>query len=451
MPRIELVLPKMGESILEATVTRWLKKPGDVIKKDESVVEVATDKVDTEVPSTEDGILKEILIKEGEVAKIGQSIAIMEQGAISETKPMEGTTKSETPVSKIREYYTQERTPVMSVAKSRFYSPLVLNIAKEEGITMSELEAIEGTGKDERVTKNDILNYITYKKNISPTQEAKSIKILETNIAPDIKETVTTPELEATPKEVAVETKIDVGFAGEYQIKEMDRVRKLISQRMMDSQKNTATVTSFVEADVTNMVYWRGKIKHEFMKKEGEGITYTPMFVEAICKALKDFPLMNASIHEEKIILKKDINIGIAVALEDGNLIVPVIKNADRYNITGLTKAVNTLIKKARNGKLTPEDLKDGTYTISNVGNFGNIMGTPILVQPQVGIIALGAIKKKPAVIETEFGDSIGIRHMMYLSHSYDHRLIDGSLGGSFVKKVADYLEEFDINRKLYN
>lgn len=455
MSLVELVMPKMGESIIEASVIRWLKKEGDKIERDESVLEVATDKVDTEVPSVEAGILHKILVKEGEIAKVGAPIAIIATGASQQT----ATAKAETETKSIAENISQQiesisKTYVKPLAEpqpGRFYSPLVLNIAKEEGIGMQELERIPGTGKDNRVTKNDILAYLEAKKEGKTIETAPSTSTQEAvqEAKPKQEQEITAKGAEKSIEQAAQQVKPAVSYSGEHEIIEMDWMRKIIAQRMIESQRISATVTSFVEADVTNMVYWRNKIKHEFMRKEGEGITYTPLIIEAIAKALKEFPLVNSSIDGDKIIVKKDINIGMAVALQDGNLIVPVVKNADRYNIAGLTKYVNELIKKARNNKLKPEDMTDGTYTLSNIGGFGNVMGTPVIVQPQVAIMAAGAIRKKPAVIETDYGDTIGIRHFMFLSHSYDHRIIDGALGGSFVKKVSDLLENFDIERKV--
>ncbi len=453
MSLVEMVMPKMGESIIEASVIRWLKKVGDKIERDESVLEVATDKVDTEVPAVEGGILKEILVQEGEIAKVGQTIAIIATEILAESKHKsngdapKAAEKIVADIEHIAKSYTAQSTATPT-QPGRFYSPLVLNIAREEGIGMQELERVPGTGKEHRVTKNDILDYLKHR-----TAKPATPKLVEESAAtPEEKTIVETEELakQEFPKtEPLVAVKLAISYAGEHEIIEMDWMRKIISQRMMDSQRISATVTSFVEADVTNMVYWRNKIKHDFLKQEGEGITYTPLIIEAIAKALKEFPLVNSSIEGDKIIVKKDINIGMAVALQDGNLIVPVVKNADRYNIVGLTKYVNELIKKARNNKLKPEDTTDGTYTISNIGGFGNVMGTPIIVQPQVAIMAAGAIRKKPAVIETNYGDTIGIRHFMFLSHSYDHRIIDGALGGSFVKKVSDLMENFDVERKL--
>jgi 2-oxoglutarate dehydrogenase E2 component (dihydrolipoamide succinyltransferase) len=428
MANAELIMPKMGESIMEATILKWLKKPGDKIEQDESVLEVATDKVDTEVPSTHAGVLKEILAKEGEVVKVGKAIAIIatEAGATV-------TTEKPTPVA---EQKTETKSTVTASATngngsahalvqnfkgaSRFYSPLVKNIAKEENIAVAELEAVPGTGQEGRVTKKDILAYVQHRK-------------LGQSIA------------QVRPSAPLVPASISAGD----EIIQMDRMRKMIAERMVDSKRVSPHVTSFVEADVTNLVFWRDKIKHEFQKREGEGITFTPIFIEALVAAIKDFPMINIQVDGDRIIKKKEINIGMAVALPSGNLIVPVIKNANQYSLVGLTKAVNDLAKRARENKLKPDELANGTFTITNVGSFGNVMGTPIIMQPQVAIMAVGAIQKKPAVIDTPYGDAIAIRHKMFLSHSYDHRVVDGSLGGSFVRRVADYLEKFDVNRAI--
>jgi len=457
MALVEMVMPKMGESIIEATVIKWLKKEGDLIEKDESVLEVATDKVDTEVPSVSAGKLHKILVKDGEIAKVGSALALISDEVEEVYLPPIKTPLQPVEAEKIAtemEKVASQFVPTDRPAAGRFYSPLVLNIAREERISMLELEQIPGSGKDNRVTKYDILDYLTKRESapipplVKPAvQDSVLPEVAKSPVQSTAPQRAPSVEVVSTPMEYV--SKPAHSYSGEYEIIEMDRMRKIIAQRMIDSQRISATVTSFVEADVTNMVIWKNKIKHEFMKREGEGMTYTPIFVEAISRALKDYPMVNSSIDGDKIILKKNINIGIAVALNDGNLIVPVLKNADRYNITGLTKAVNEIVRKAKAGKLTADDLSDGTYTISNVGSFGNVMGTPILVQPQVGIMALGTIKKKPAVIETEQGDTLGIRHIMFLSHSYDHRIVDGALGGSFVRKVADYLENFDVHRKL--
>jgi 2-oxoglutarate dehydrogenase E2 component (dihydrolipoamide succinyltransferase) len=430
MALVELIMPKMGESIMEATILNWLKKPGEKIEQDESVLEVATDKVDTEVPSTHGGILKEILAKQGDVVQVGKPIAIISTEGNEET-PLE-TPKVATQL--VKEKLESKPAPVQVVTNgkpvptgvdfktaSRFYSPLVKNIAKEEQIPVSELETITGSGADGRVTKQDILTYVQHRKlgqSISSTYKTSAPLVPASMSAGD-------------------------------EIIQMDRMRKMIAERMVDSKRTAPHVTSFVEADVTNIVFWRNKMKQEFQHREGDSLTFTPIFIEALILAIKDYPMINIQVDGDRIIKKKDINIGMAVALPSGNLIVPVIKNADQYNITGLAKVVNDLAKRARENKLKPDELTGGTFTISNVGSFGNVMGTPIIVQPQVGIIAVGAIQKKPAVIETPYGDAIAIRHKMFLSHSYDHRVVDGSLGGSVVRRVADYLEKFDITRTI--
>jgi 2-oxoglutarate dehydrogenase E2 component (dihydrolipoamide succinyltransferase) len=450
MALVEMVMPKMGESIMEGTILKWLKNVGDNIKQDEAVLEVATDKVDTEVPSTYAGVLKEIICKEGEVVAVGKTIAIIEttgnehQQATTITEPIAETVLEAIAEATMPHLNTAIENPV-SNASNRFYSPLVMNIAREEKIGMNELEKIKGTGKDDRVTKQDIFDYLEARKK-APIQ----------TVAPPVTTPVTTPTATPIPNIPFVKEPTDVqlkpasSYTGAHELIEMDRMRKIIAQRMLDSKRIAPHVTSFVEADVTNIVYWRNRMKQEFQKREGDTITLTPIFIEAIAKAMKDYPMMNVSVEGDHIVVKKDINIGMAVALGSGNLIVPVIKNVDQLNIVGITKKVNDLARRARDGKLTPDDLSDGTYTMSNVGSFGNVMGTPIIVQPQVGIMAFGAIQKKPAVIETEFGDAIAIRHLMYLSHSYDHRVVDGSLGGMFVRRVADYLEKFDVNRKIW-
>jgi 2-oxoglutarate dehydrogenase E2 component (dihydrolipoamide succinyltransferase) len=430
MAQVELIMPKMGESIMEATILNWLKKPGDKIDQDESVLEVATDKVDTEVPSTHGGILKEILAKEGEVVKVGKPIALIEtEGEENITAPAPAeepaSTKKETkqPVAPAGNGLASTVAATSAFhfkSSSRFYSPLVKNIAREENIPVAELESIPGSGAEGRLTKKDILSYVQTRK------LGQSIRTL-------------TPAAPMVPASIS---------AGD-EIIQMDRMRKMIADRMVDSKRISPHVTSFVEADVTNIVYWRSKVKNEFQKRYGEALTYTPIFIEALVNAIKDFPLINIQVDGDRIIKKKEINIGMAVALPSGNLIVPVIKNADQLNITGLTKAVNDLAARARDNKLKPDELAGGTYTISNVGSFGNVMGTPIIVQPQVAIMAVGAIQKKPAVVESPYGDAIAIRHKMFLSHSYDHRVVDGSLGGSFVRRVADYLEKFDIDRSF--
>lgn len=429
MAQAELLMPKMGESIMEATILKWLKKPGDKIEQDESVLEVATDKVDTEVPSVYAGVLKEILAKEGEVVKVGKPIAIITteatQGKSTEPetapvveKAVVNETKSAAPLA----VATNGHAPAIDYKSStRFYSPLVKNIAKEEGVAVTELETISGTGAEGRVTKKDILGYVQNRK------LGVSIAATRTNAAP------------------LVPASINAGD----EIIQMDRMRKMIAERMIDSKRISPHVTSFVEADVTNIVFWRNKMKGEFQKREGDALTFTPIFIEAVIQSIKDYPMINVQVDGDRIIKKKDINIGMAVALPSGNLIVPVIRNADQYNITGLAKVVNDLAKRARDNKLKPDELAGGTFTVSNVGSFGNVMGTPIIMQPQVAILALGAVQKKPSVIETPYGDAIAIRHKMFLSHSYDHRVVDGALGGSFVRRVADYLEKFDVSRSI--
>lgn len=437
MAEIELILPKMGESVAEATITTWLKKEGDSIESEESVVEIATDKVDSEVPAPEDGIISKILVQEGEVAKVGQAIAIIttEGGASNTATQTNESTAEATP--SVAAPVANAATPAAPVAQSnyndseRFYSPLVKNIASKEGISVSELDNLKGSGNNGRVTKADILDYID-NKGSAPQQTAPTQAPAAPQAKPD-----------------AVKPAPAKSYSGDVEIIQMDRMRKLISDHMVKSKHTSPHVTSFVEADLTNMVLWRNKVKSEFEKREGEKITFTPLFVEAIVKAIKDFPMINISVDGDNIIRKKNINIGMAAALPSGNLIVPVIKNADRFNLVGLAKAVNDLARRARNNKLTPDEIQDGTYTVTNVGSFGNVLGTPIINQPQVAIMATGAIIKKPAVIETPSGDTIGIRHMMFLSHSYDHRVVDGALGGQFVRRVADYLENFDFNREI--
>lgn len=435
MATVEMVMPKMGESIMEGTILGWMKKPGDTIEQDESVLEVATDKVDTEVPAIHAGILKEILAEEGDVVEVGKAIAIIE------TEGGETTVTASAPVAEKVETPVQQTASAPAPANNgtvntnRFYSPLVLNIAREEKIAMTELEAVPGTGKEGRVTKKDILSYIDNRGN-APAAVATP--------APQAANNTPAPAAQA-PKPSAPAVPIGAGD----EVIEMDRMRKMIASRMVESVQTSPHVTSFVEADVSNLVAWRNKAKSIYSTREGEKLTFTPMLIECIVKAIKDYPMINVSVSGDNIIKKKDINIGLAVALPNGNLIVPVIKNADQYNLIGLTKKVNELAAKARENKLSPDDLSGGTFTVSNVGSFGNMMGTPIIMQPQVGIMALGAIKKKPAVIETPTGDSIGIRHFMFLSHSYDHRVVDGSLGGMVVRRAGDYMEQWELNREI--
>jgi 2-oxoglutarate dehydrogenase E2 component (dihydrolipoamide succinyltransferase) len=458
MALIELLMPKMGESVMEGTILNWLKKVGDKIEQDESILEVATDKVDTEIPSTHAGILKEILVKEGDVVQVGKPIAIIDTGGSSDTPQSSPTQESSFIEKQIEETISSVATLAEPVS-GRFYSPLVLNIAKEEGITMSELDSIAGTGQEGRVTKTDILAYVQAKKTgklqqskpaqtEQPSTETKPTPVVETKPIVEVK-VVSEPVQEIkTPEIKKISTPVPI-YDGD-EVIEMDRMRKMIAQRMVESKHTAPHVTSFVEADVTNLVYWRRKVKDEMLQREGETLTFMPMFVEAIVKALKDYPMMNISVDGDKIIKRKNINIGMAVALPSGNLIVPVIHNADQLNLVGLTKKINDLARRARENKLKPDELIGGTYTVSNVGSFGNVLGTPIIMQPQVGILALGAIRKQAAVIETPFGDTIGVRHMMFLSHSYDHRVVDGSLGGMFVRRVADYLEDYDLNKNLF-
>lgn len=449
MAKIEVLLPKMGESVAEATIIKWLKNEGDMIEADEPIIEIATDKVDSEVPSPGAGVLTQRLFKEGDVVQVGQLIAVIssEKEATSvkpEVKPVvEAKVDSPTGNSNGNGNNGSHQKEIIAnpglskeLAKSgsngKFFSPLVRTIASTEGVTMQELESISGSGIDGRVTKKDILNYL-------PNRKSGGTAVLE-------KPVVNSPKVSVVNDEIK-RPAVSVNSGDE--IIEMDRMRKLIAEHMVMSKRVSPHVTSFVEADVTNMVLWRDRVKKNFEKREGEKITFTPIFVEAVAKAIRDFPMINISVDGDKIIRRKDINVGMATALPSGNLIVPVIRNADRLNLLGLTKSVNDLANRARNNQLKPDDISGGTYTISNVGTFGNVMGTPIINQPQVAILALGAIKKKPAVIESESGDTIGIRHFMFLSHSYDHRVVDGALGGMFVRKVADYLEQFDINREI--
>ncbi|MEY3098056.1 MAG: hypothetical protein RL647_1646 [Bacteroidota bacterium] len=450
-------MPKMGESIAEATIIRWLKNEGDRVEKDEPIVEIATDKVDSEIPSTEAGILVKQMYKDGDVVKVGEPVAMINtEGGASAVAPAPTAAPATTPVVETPvaveaavtaiENQIQAAQPVAEPLSnadgSRFYSPLVLNIARTEGVSMSELETVPGTGKEGRVTKSDILAYVANRGNVQPAAAAASVSAMP--VAP----VATTPAISTqTPAKVEVKSHISLNPGDE--LIEMDRVRKLIADHMVMSKHTSPHVTSFVEADVTNLVNWRNRVKDSFKKREGENITFTPIFIEAVAKAIKDFPMINVSVDGTTIIKRKNINVGMAVAQQNGNLIVPVIKNADTMNLLGLTRAVNELANRARIGKLTPDEIQGGTYTLTNVGSFGNVLGTPVINQPQVAIMAVGAIRKKPAVLETEYGDVIAIRHMMYLSHSYDHRVVDGALGGMFVRRVADYLEQWDVNREI--
>lgn len=435
MASVEMLMPKMGESIIEGTILTWLKKEGDTIDQDESVLEVATDKVDTEVPATHGGILKKILAKEGDVVAVGAPIAIIETAGDSKVDSAETSIEVAAVKEELIAAAPENTASILShpevnnetpAEDGRFYSPLVKSIAKEEGIAFAELSKIPGTGKEGRVTKQDMMDYLKVRTSSPSVHTQASAKV------PSISE-----------------PKVQMSISATDEIIEMDRMRKMIAQRMIESRRISAHVTSFVEADMTNIVLWRDKNKDAYRAKYGEGITYTPFFIDAVARAIRDFPMINISVDGDRIIKKKDINVGMAVALPSGNLIVPIIKNADQLNLVGISKKVNDLANRARNNKLTADDLAGGTYTVSNVGSFGNVMGTPIIPQPQVAILAIGAIVKKPAVVETPTGDVIAIRHKMFLSHSYDHRVVDGSLGGMFVRRVADYLEAFDLNTTL--
>ena len=436
MAEFKVELPKMGESVAEATITNWLKAVGDLIDEDEPIVEIATDKVDSEVPAPCSGILKKVLFNEGDVVAVGTVFAIIDSEVSSDNQekiPLNPSISNEEIENKIEEEILEPLANSNKIEiqnsfnnSNKFYSPLVKSIASKEGISLQELETINGSGSNQRVTKKDILNFV------SSVRKSNSNEVIN-----DVNQPITNP-----PKNVKT-------ISGQDEIIQMDRMRKLIADHMVHSVNTAPHVTSFVEVDVTNLVIWRNKTKKQFLEKEGEKLTFTPIFIEAIAKALRDYPLVNSSIDGDNIIIKSNINIGMATALPSGNLIVPVIKNADQLNLVGLAKTVNDLANRAKLSQLKPDEISGGTYTVTNVGTFGNVMGTPIINQPQSGILALGAIKKKPAVIESESGDLIGIRHMMFLSHSYDHRNIDGALGGQFVRKVADYLENFDINRNL--
>jgi 2-oxoglutarate dehydrogenase E2 component (dihydrolipoamide succinyltransferase) len=455
MALVEMVMPKMGESIMEGTVLKWLKNVGDSIEQDESVLEVATDKVDTEVPAIQGGVLKEILVQEGDVVAVGAPIAIISTNGEDTAAPAPAATEAPAaapaPQAAAQPAAASSDAAVAKLdqpASGRFYSPLVLNIAREEGISMQELEFVPGTGKEGRVSKKDILTYVESRKN-APQQASAPQAQPQTQAPAAAPQPQAVPAAQPQAQTAPAAAKPAASYSGNVEIIEMDRMRKMIADRMVDSKRISPHVTSFVEADVTNIVNWRNKWKNDYKKREGENLTFTPIFIDAIAKAIKDFPMINVSVDGGNIIRHKDINIGMAVALPSGNLIVPNIKNADQLNLNGLTKKVNDLANRGRINKLTPDDLSGGTYTVSNVGSFGNVMGTPIIMQPQVAIMAVGAIKKKPAVIETPEGDLIGIRHFMFLSHSYDHRVVDGSLGGMFVRRVADYLENFDVNQTI--
>lgn len=440
MAKFELKLPKMGESVAEATITSWLKSEGDTIEQDEAVVEIATDKVDSEVPSEVSGVIKEILFQADDVVEVGQTIAIIEiEGEDTPAASAPASVKIEEvevsePVTQAAAQINEEIQNLSKETSSgKFLSPLVRNIAKEEGVSAEELDGLSGTGKDGRITKKDILAYIDQRKSDSgQTVEPKKPAVTPAPAAKEVK----------LPK-------VPVSVNGGDEIIEMDRMRKLISGYMVNSLQTSAHVQSFIEVDVTNIVKWRAKVKDAFLAKEGEKITFTPIFMQAVAKTIRDYPMINISVDGDRIIKRRDINLGMATALPTGNLIVPVIKKADQLNLVGMTKAVNDLANRARNNALNPDDIKGGTYTVTNVGSFGSVMGTPIINQPEVAILALGAIRKVPAVIETPDGDFIGIRHKMFLSHSYDHRVVDGMLGGLFIKRLSEYLEAWDIHTEI--
>ena len=433
MSKFELKLPKMGESVAEATITSWLKEIGDQIEMDEAVLEIATDKVDTEVPCEFEGVLIEKFFEVDDIVQVGQTIAIIEVSVDDSSKKIINNSQDSSAKEEEIDLPPTFDLNINTVSEiklsdsERFYSPLVRNIIKKEGIDYKELEQIKGSGKDNRINKNDILKYIESKK--------------------------TSNEAELTPiniiSAVNIKTNSNLPINSNDEVIEMSRMGKLVSKHMVDSVKTSAHVQSFIEVDVTKVWNWRNKVKYDFEKREGEKLTLTPIFMQAVSVALRTYPLMNVSVRNDTIILKKNINIGMATSLADGNLIVPVIKNADRLNLVGMTKSVNELANKARSGKLNPDDVQDGTYTVTNVGVFGSLMGTPIINQPQVGILALGAIRKMPSVIETSEGDFIGIRNKMFLSHSYDHRVVNGGLGSQFIKCIKEYLESWDVNTEI--
>ena len=452
MAIVDLVMPKLGESIMEATILKWHKQPGDQVSMDETVLEIATDKVDSEVPSTAAGVMAEILFNVNDVVPVGAVIAKIKTGAEEKVTPHEYTpppkaqeTRNKEQEATVAEVVSSHQTtnyksPTTNGSGNRFYSPLVLNIAASEGVSMSELENIPGTGNEGRVTKKDILQYVSDRRSGKVHSQQSTVHSYQTAVS---KQETFVREPQQPTQNLPLTT-----YSGNVEIIEMDRMRKLIAEHMVRSKHTSPHVTSFVEADVTNLVLWRDKVKKDFEKREGTKITFTPLFIEAIVRCIKKFPLVNCSLDGDKIIIKKDINVGMATALPSGNLIVPVIRNADQLNLVGLTKQVNALADNARNNKLRPEDTQGGTFTLTNVGTFGSLMGTPIINQPQVAILAVGAIKKRPVVIETPAGDSIAIRHMMYLSMSYDHRIVDGSLGATFLTSVAKELENFNGDRE---
>jgi len=452
MAIVDLVMPKLGESIMEATILKWHKQPGDTVSMDETVLEIATDKVDSEVPSTAAGVISEILFNVNDVVPIGTVIARIKSGAedtvVSKPTPVQPKVEirqpqMETVAEVVSSHQTASYKPqTTNGSGNRFYSPLVLNIAASEGVSMTELENIPGTGNEGRVTKKDILQYVSERKSGVRSRES-GVRSQQPSLQSQQEVSVVRESAPLTNQNSQLTT-----YSGNVEIIEMDRMRKLIAEHMVRSKHTSPHVTSFVEADVTNIVLWRNKVKKDFEKREGTKITFTPLFIEAIVRCIKKFPLMNCSLDGDKIIIKKDINVGMATALPSGNLIVPVIRNADQLNLVGLTKQVNALADNARNGKLKADDTTGGTFTLTNVGTFGSLMGTPIINQPQVAILAVGAIKKRPVVIETPAGDSIAIRHMMYLSMSYDHRIVDGSLGATFLTAVAKELENFNGDRE---
>lgn len=446
MAQVDLIMPKMGESIMEATILNWVKQVGDEVDVDETILEIATDKVDSEVPSPVKGVIKEILFKENDVVPVGTAIALIategDEVQPASTPSVADASSSENgkansngnaPVKQAKKEEAPAQAPATAttaIPKSsgnKFYSPLVRNIAQEEGISLAELEALNGTGMHGRVTKHDILGYV----------ENRGTAPAATKSQPASTSTATPAAKPAT------------SISGDVEIVEMDRMRKMIADHMVNSKRTSPHVTSFVEVDVTNMFNWRNKVKGEFQEKYGEKLTFTPLFMEAVAKALTDYPMVNVSLDDDKILVKKNLNLGMATALPSGNLIVPVIKNAEQLNLVGLARQVNDLAGRARQNKLKPDEIQGGTFTLTNVGTFGNLMGTPIINQPQVAIMATGAIKKKPAVVETPYGDLIAVRYLMFLSLSYDHRIVDGALGGSFLRKVGDYLEQFDPERSV--
>ena len=454
MSKFELKLPQMGESVAEATLTTWLKEVGDTIELDEAVFEIATDKVDSEVPSEVEGVLLEKRFEVDDVIKVGEVVAVIQTSG-EEVAPSEAGVEEpvaaqelETPIAEIEQQFSSAKETVTVATQDfsnseRFYSPLVKNIAKQEGLSIAELDTIPGTGKEGRVTKNDILGFIENRSNgVALTSGVKESSKIEKVV--DEKPVKSKPE----PKAPATKSEKSPVASGDELIP-LSRMGKLIAHHMVESIATSAHVQSFVEVDVTNVVAWRNNIKKAFEQREGEKLTFTPIFMEAVAVALKKYPLINISLDGDTVIKKKNINIGMAAALPDGNLIVPVIKNADQLNLVGMAKTVNDLANRARNNQLKPDEIKDGTYTVTNVGTFGSVFGTPIINQPQVGTLALGAIRKIPSVIETPEGDFIGVRSKMFLSHSYDHRVVNGALGGMFVKAVADYLEAWDINREI--